>query len=84
MYRPGQALVFPVHSVHEGVLFVSSKLRPLLRTVRYYRYSFLGHNPARRVMLIKNSNCLIGNRTCEIPACSAVLKGTAPPRVPGT
>jgi hypothetical protein len=30
-------------------------------------------------MSMKNSNDTIGNRTCNIPACSAVLKPTAPP-----
>jgi len=29
---------------------------------------------------MKNSNDIIGNRTRDLPACSAVLKETAPPR----
>jgi hypothetical protein len=31
-------------------------------------------------MSIKNSNYTIGNRTHDLPACSAVLQPTAPPR----
>jgi len=33
-------------------------------------------------MLMKNSNDTIGNRTRDLPACSAVTKPTAPPRAP--
>ena len=32
---------------------------------------------------MKNSNNTIGNRTRDLPACSAVPQPTAPPRVPG-
>ena len=35
-----------------------------------------GHSAARRIMSMKNSNETIGNRTRDLPACSAV-----PPRV---
>jgi len=31
-------------------------------------------------MSMKNSNDTIGNRTCDLPACSAVPQATAPPR----
>jgi hypothetical protein len=31
-----------------------------------------GHNAAGRIMTMKNSNDTIGNRTHELPACSAV------------
>jgi hypothetical protein len=31
---------------------------------------------------MKNSNDTIGNRTRELPACSAVPQPTAPPRAP--
>ena len=34
---------------------------------------------AGRIMSMKNSNDAIGNRTCDIPACSAVPQPTAPP-----
>jgi hypothetical protein len=33
-------------------------------------------------MSMKNSNDTIGNRTRELPACSAVHQQTAPPRAP--
>jgi len=33
---------------------------------------------------MKNSNDTIGNRTRDLPACSAVPQPTAPPRVPDT
>jgi hypothetical protein len=33
-------------------------------------------------MSTKNSNDLIGNRTRDLPACSAVPQPTAPPRAP--
>jgi len=32
---------------------------------------------------MKNSNDTIGNRTRDLPACSAVTQPTAPPRAPG-
>ena len=33
-------------------------------------------------MSMKNSNDTIGNRTRDLPACSAVLQPNAPPRTP--
>jgi hypothetical protein len=33
-------------------------------------------------MSMKNSNDTIGNRTRDLPSCSAVLQPTAPPRAP--
>jgi hypothetical protein len=33
-------------------------------------------------MSMKNSNDTIGNRTRDLPACSAVPQSTAPPRAP--
>jgi len=35
-------------------------------------------------MSMKNSNDTIGNRTRDLPACSAVPRPTVPPRDPGT
>ena len=32
----------------------------------------LGHSAAGRIMSMKNSNYTIGNRTCDLPACSLV------------
>jgi hypothetical protein len=31
---------------------------------------------------MKNSNDTIGNRTCDLPTCSAVSQPATPPRVP--
>jgi hypothetical protein len=31
---------------------------------------------------MKNSNVTIGNRSCDLPVCSAVPQPTAPPRAP--
>ena len=39
-----------------------------------------GHSAAGRIM--KNSSDTIGNRTRNLPACSAVLQPTRPPRAP--
>jgi hypothetical protein len=33
-------------------------------------------------MSMKNSNDTIGNRSCDLPPCSAVPQPTAPPRAP--
>ena len=35
-------------------------------------------------MSVKNSSDAIGNRTRDLPTCSAVLQPTAPPRAPYT
>ena len=39
-----------------------------------------GHCAAERTMSMKNSNDTTGNRTCDLPVCSAVPQPTAPPR----
>jgi hypothetical protein len=41
-----------------------------------------GHSAAGRIMLMKNSNDTVGNRTRVLPACSAVPQPTASPRTP--
>ena len=41
-----------------------------------------GHSSAGRIMAMKNFNDNIGNRTRNLPACSAVPQPTAPPRAP--
>jgi hypothetical protein len=41
-----------------------------------------GHSTSGRIMSMKNSNNTIGNRTRDLPACSAVTQPTAPPRIP--
>jgi hypothetical protein len=54
---------------------------------KYSWYSFLlevdltpGSYCDRRIMSVKKSNDTIGNRTRDLPACSAVPQPTAPPR----
>jgi hypothetical protein len=41
-----------------------------------------GHSAAGRIMSMKNSNDTIGNRTRNLPVCSAVPQPTAPLRAP--
>jgi len=41
-----------------------------------------GYSDAGRIGLIKNATDTIGNRTCDLPALSAVPQPTAPPRAP--
>jgi hypothetical protein len=41
-----------------------------------------GHNVAGRIMSMKNSNDTIGNRTRDLPTCSAMPQPTALPRGP--
>ena len=68
---------------------------PALRTGRFYPPGNIpgthfcyrlsrpqGHSAAGRIMLMKNCNDNIGNRTRDLPACSAVHQPTAPPRAP--
>ena len=41
-----------------------------------------GHSAAGRIMSMKNSNDIIGNRARGLPVCSAVLQPIASQRVP--
>jgi hypothetical protein len=71
--RPGQALRAPGisrHSVHEGGKVVSRTYRPPL---------FISVSAARRIQSMKYPNDHIGNRTRDLPPCSAVPQPTAPP-----
>ena len=43
-----------------------------------------GHRAAGRIMPMKNSFDIIGNRTRNIPACSVVPQPTGPPRAPNS
>ena len=65
-----------------------------LRTGRLYHQEILqilisvrgwvdirGHSVGGRIMSMKNSSETIGNRTRDLPACNAVPKPTAPPRI---
>jgi hypothetical protein len=91
---PGQALKVPEswgsqisrQSAHESGKVISPKHRSPLHPRKYYWYSFLletesiqGHCVAGRIMSMKNSNEIIGNRTLDLPTSRAVPQPTAPP-----
>jgi hypothetical protein len=88
-YRPGQALRGSQISgqlAPEDGKVVSPTHRPPLPpgnipgTYFCYRLSNIqDHSAAGRIMSIKNSNDSIGNRTRDLPVCSAMLQPTAPP-----
>ena len=93
-YRPGQALRVPggwgsqisrqsaqedgkvVSPTHrrlypQEILLVLISVRGLIRSQ--------GHSAARKIMSMKNSKDTIGDRTRNLPACSAVAQSTALP-----
>ena len=71
-------------TAHEDGKVVSPTHRPPLPSRDYSRYLFLleEKGAAGRIKSLKNSNGTIGNRTRDLPACSAVPQPTAPPRAP--
>ena len=85
-YRPGQALRVPGgwgsqisrQLAHEGGTCTGP-----ITPKKYFWYSFLLETESTPgLMSKKNSSDTIGNRTRDLPACSAVPQPTAPPRVP--
>jgi hypothetical protein len=96
-YKPWQALRFPEvwgsqilrQSAHEGGKVVSPKHRPPLSPGNIPGTHFCkrlsrpqGHSAAGRIMSMKNSNYTIGNRSRDLPVCSAVpqqLRHRVPP-----
>jgi hypothetical protein len=76
-------------SAHEGGKVVSPTHRPPLPpgnisgTHLCWRLSQTqGHSATGRIMSMKNSSDTFGNRTRDLPACSAVPQPTALPRTP--
>jgi hypothetical protein len=65
--------------VHEGGKVVSPTHRPPLLPRKYSRHSFLLEAESTSGL---QRNDAIGNRTRDLPACSAVPKPPAPPRAP--
>ena len=73
---------------HEGGKDVTPTHRPPLPPVNttgiHFCYSLSqpqGHSAAGRIMSMKNYIDTIGNRTHDLPVCSAVPQPTAPPRI---
>jgi len=96
-YRPGQPLRVPGgwgsqisrQSAHGFGKVVSPTHRPplpqeiflVLISVREW-VNLQGHSAVGRIMWMKISNDTIGNRTRDLPTCSAVPQPTRPPRAP--
>jgi hypothetical protein len=87
LYRLGHALRaaagsgyrISIHTAHEDGKVVSPTLRLYLPGI-HFRYRLSppqGHSAAGIIMSMKNSGDIIGNRTHDHHACSAVLQPTA-------
>ena len=96
-YRSGQPLRAPGgwgsqisrQSAHEGDKVVSPmQWLPLPHWkcswthFCYWLSRSQGHSAAGRIISMKTFKDIIGNRTRDLPACSAVSQPTAPPRAP--
>jgi len=99
VYRPGQALRIPGVSDFRFQDRMHMKVVGLLAlsTGRHYPSGIIlcihfcwrlgrpkGNSAAGRIMSMKNSKDIIGNRTHELPAYCAVPQPTAPRRAPGS
>ena len=52
------------------------------RVVTHLQLNISYHSAAGRIMSMKNSNNISGNRNLDLPACSTVPQSTAPARAP--
>jgi hypothetical protein len=67
-------------TVCTGRLYPQERLQVLISVKRLSRLQ--GHSAAGRILLINNANDKNGNRTCDLPACSATPQPTTPHRAP--
>jgi hypothetical protein len=96
-YRPGQAPKVPGgwDPIFQDNRHMKVKRLSALRTRRLYPPANISgthfcyrlsqpqsHSAAGRIMSMRNSTAIIGNRSRDLPACSAVPQPTAPPHTP--